>query len=194
MITRGRLSVALLAVLCLAASQLEAQVLYGSLVGNVVDQSDSAVPGAQVTVVNASTNLQRSVQADATGTYRVSALPPGTYTVRVGQAGFQDFVATEVPVTLNNVTRVNARLQLGQVQETVSVTADSAPLLQTERAEVRIRDDVEVAAEPARRAGPQLPVVVPHRSRPRSQPAPEQLGFESLAVLFLQRQRRQRLH
>lgn len=131
------------AVLMLAAVAFQArvpvsaQVLYGSLVGSVTDQSGSVVPGAKVTVVNRSTNLTRTVDADSTGNYAVPALTPGTYSVRVSQTGFQDAVTNDVPVTLNNVTRVDVRLQLGQVQEAVSVTAEATPLLQTERAEVR---------------------------------------------------------
>ena len=116
---------------------LKAQVLYGSLVGNVTDQTGAVLPGARVTVVNTSTNFTRSVTASADGIYSVSSLPPGSYTLRISQAGFQDSVTTDVPVTLNNATRVDAQLQLGQVQESVSVTAESAALLQTERAEVR---------------------------------------------------------
>ncbi len=121
----------------LVPSGLRAQVLYGSLVGNVTDQSEAAVPGARITATSEATNQIRTAIADSGGAYSLPALPPGVYTLRVSQAGFQDLVTAKVPVTQNNVTRVDAHLQVGQVQESVSVTADSAPLLQTERAEVR---------------------------------------------------------
>ncbi|MBE0659850.1 MAG: TonB-dependent receptor [Bryobacteraceae bacterium] len=132
-----RLGIVLSILAGLTGTFANAQVLYGSLVGNVTDQSGAAVPGATITVVNAQTNLSRTVTANTSGIYSVSSLPPGTYTVRVTQAGFQDSVTTDVPVTLNNATRVDAQIQLGQVQQSISVTADSAALLQTERAEVR---------------------------------------------------------
>jgi hypothetical protein len=123
--------------ICFQPVPARGQVLYGSLVGSITDQSGAVVPGAKVTVLNVQTNSSRTVDADDTGTYSVLALTPGTYSVRVSQTGFQDAVTSDIPVTLNNVTRVNVRLQLGQVQEAVQVTAESTPILQTERAEVR---------------------------------------------------------
>lgn len=136
----GRLAVVALGVaiaMLLNPLPLESQVLYGSLVGIITDQSGAVVPGARVTVTNIATNQSRTVDADNTGTYTVSALTPGTYSVRVSQSGFQDSITNDAPITINSVTRVNVKLQLGQVQEAVSVTADSTPILQTERAEVR---------------------------------------------------------
>ena len=60
----------------------------------------------------------------------------GTYMVTVKLSGFRTFTRAQVPVTLNNVTRVDVSLQVGPLSETVSVSAE-APLLQTDRAEVR---------------------------------------------------------
>ena len=136
----GKLALAVLGVaiaMLLNPLSLQSQVLYGSLVGIITDQSGAVVPGARVTVINSATNQSRTVDADSTGTYTVSALTPGNYRVRVSQSGFQDSITNDAPVTINSVTRVNVKLQLGQVQEAVSVTADATPILQTERAEVR---------------------------------------------------------
>ncbi len=118
--------------------EARAQVLYGSLVGNVTDQSGSVVPGARVTVLNQATNFTRASTTNAEGLYSFPTLPPGSYTVRVSMTGFIDFVTTDVPVTLNTTTRVSASLQLGKVEESVSVTAEATPLLQTDRAEVHM--------------------------------------------------------
>ncbi len=139
MISRRRClcGVLVVCVASLLAVSARAQVLYGSLVGNVTDQTGSAAPGATVTVLNASTNFSRSTTTDEAGAYSISALPPGVYKVRISLAGFQEQVASDVSITLNNVTRVDGRLQLGAVQETVSVTAEAVPQLQGERAEVR---------------------------------------------------------
>ncbi|MBI3470687.1 MAG: TonB-dependent receptor [Candidatus Solibacter usitatus] len=115
-----------------------AQVLYGSLVGNVADQSESAVAGAGVSVQNPSTNFTRAGFTDSTGAYSFPALPAGRYTVKISAAGFQDQITTGVSVTINSVARLDARLMVGRVQESVSVTADATALLQTERAEVRL--------------------------------------------------------
>jgi hypothetical protein len=121
-----------------SAPVTNAQVLYGSLVGNVTDQSGSVIPGAKITVQNTNTNFSRSSSTDAQGQYSFPALQAGSYTVTVTATGFQERTTTDVPITINNISRVDARLTLGSIQESVSVTADSTPLLQTERAEVRM--------------------------------------------------------
>ena len=68
-----------------------AQVLYGTLVGNVVDPTGAVVPGATVTVTQTQTALTRQAQTDSRGGYTVSTLPAGTYTVRIEAKGFKTF-------------------------------------------------------------------------------------------------------
>jgi Carboxypeptidase regulatory-like domain/TonB dependent receptor-like, beta-barrel len=133
-----RLSLLLLLIgaLCGAALPLGAQVLYGSLVGNVSDSTGAAIPGATVTVTNTGTGVTHDATSDAIGAYRFPTLQPGTYTVTVKLEGFRTFSRADVPVTLNSIARVDASLQLGQLSETVSVSGES-PILQTDRAEVR---------------------------------------------------------
>lgn len=129
--------VAALALLALSApSRLSAQVLYGSLVGNVTDATGAAIPGATVTAAHRETGASRETVSDATGGYRFPALQSGTYTITVAVSGFRTFTRSDVLLTLNNVTRVDAALQVGALSETVMVTA-SSPVMQTERAEVR---------------------------------------------------------
>jgi hypothetical protein len=118
------------------ASPAAAQVLYGSMVGNVHDSTGAALPGAAVTILHQETKLTRETVTDAAGAYTFTAVPTGTYDVTVSVAGFRTFTRPAVPVTLNNVTRVDAALQLGELAETVTVIGES-PLLQTDRAEVR---------------------------------------------------------
>ena len=119
----------------LVAQKAEAQVLYGSLVGNVKDQSGAAVPKATITAVNKGTNLTREVATDATGGYNFADLPSGNYTLKISQPGFKTFEQKEVIVSLNNVSRVDVTLQLGEISETVTVTGDTA-VLQTDTSEV----------------------------------------------------------
>ena len=119
-----------------SAALLEAQVLYGSIVGNVTDSTGAAVPGATVTIEQTETKLKRELVADAAGAYHFTAVPSGTYTITVTMDGFRSFDRRGVPVTLNSTARVDAKLEVGQLTETVSVSAES-PLLQTDRAEVR---------------------------------------------------------
>jgi hypothetical protein len=124
------------ALAALAALPAAAQILYGSMVGKITDQSGLAVPGASMSIINRGTNLSRETVADSTGNYDFPNVVPGTYSIKVTAAGFATFVKTDVPVTINNVTRIDVNLQLGAVTETVTVVGE-APQLQTDRSEVR---------------------------------------------------------
>jgi hypothetical protein len=131
-------AVAVLAIAVGAASPLPltAQVLYGSLVGNVTDETGGGVPGATVTITHRDTGVSREAVTDAGGAYRFPTIQPGTYTMTVKLEGFRTFTRSDIPITLNNVTRADAGLQVGQLTESVTVSGER-PLLQTDRAEVR---------------------------------------------------------
>jgi hypothetical protein len=113
-----------------------AQVLYGSLVGNITDDTGGALPGATVTITHTETGATHEAVTDNAGAFRFSTVQPGTYTVTVKLTGFRTFTRERVPVTLNSITRVDAPLQVGQLNENVTVSAET-PVLQTDRAEVR---------------------------------------------------------
>src|SRR3954466_1694284 len=132
---RARCSVLFLIACALVARPLHAQVLYGSIVGSVTDASGAAMPGATVTIEQTETKLTRELVTDAGGVYHFTAVPSGTYTVSVKMNGFRTF-SRSVPVTLNSVARVDIKLEIGQLTESVQVSAES-PVLQTDKAEVR---------------------------------------------------------
>lgn len=115
---------------------VEGQILYGSLVGKVSDPSGAAVAGVKVVILNKATNLSREALTDAFGSFDFPNLPTGSYDLNAGAAGFSTFVRTGVPVSINNVSRVDLTLQVGAVSETITVGSQAA-LLQTDRAEVR---------------------------------------------------------
>jgi Carboxypeptidase regulatory-like domain/TonB dependent receptor-like, beta-barrel len=128
--------VVVLAAVAASPPHAGAQVLYGSIVGNVHDSSGAILPGATVTILHEETKLTREATADSAGGYTFTAVPTGTYVVTVSLTGFRTFTRSSVPVTLNTVTRVDAALPVGEIAETVTVIGES-PLLQTDRAEVR---------------------------------------------------------
>jgi Carboxypeptidase regulatory-like domain/TonB dependent receptor len=130
------LAVLVLVLACGGLSPAWGQVLYGSIVGTVKDATGGVLPGATVTITQQETKATREVVTDAAGAYRFPTLQPGTYTVVVTMSGFRSFTRNDVPVTLNTVSRVEAALGVNQLQESVTVSADSA-VLQTDRAEVR---------------------------------------------------------
>ena len=116
---------------------VKAQVLYGSIVGEVKDASGGFIPGASVTVANKGTSLTRQEVTDETGRFSFTDLPTGLYSVRISQPGFKTFEQTEVTVSINSVSRVNASLEVGGVGETITVDAEP-PKLQTETSEVAV--------------------------------------------------------
>jgi outer membrane receptor protein involved in Fe transport len=118
------------------SAQLHAQVLSGSLIVDVRDESGAAVPGADVTITQTGTNWTRSGTTNETGTASFSTVPLGTFSVRVALSGFKESTTTDVAVTQDNVTRVRTGLAIGQLTDAVYVIANSA-VLQTERADVR---------------------------------------------------------
>lgn len=113
-----------------------AQVLYGSIVGNVTDKSNAVVAGATVRITHKATNQTRETAASPDGSFNFPTVQTGTYEITVSKVGFKTFTRSNIEVTLNNITRTDISLEVGEVSETVSVTAEAA-LLQTDRAEVR---------------------------------------------------------
>jgi hypothetical protein len=126
----------LAAVVLWSPRTIAAQALYGSLVGSVVDPADATVPGATVRVTHTGTNQSRSMETNEAGGYSFPALSVGTYEVWINKAGFQTFTQANVLLTINSVIRVNAKLQLDILAESLQVTTTTA-VLQTDRAEVR---------------------------------------------------------
>src|SRR5580692_561873 len=120
---------------------VQAQLLQGSITGNVTDASQAAVAGAKVVATEQTTNFTRDTSTNAAGVYNLPTMPPGNYTVTVTAPSFQTSTITGVRVSPEEVTRTNVVLTIGQLTQTVEVTAE-ANTLQTDRAD--IRDDVTV--------------------------------------------------
>jgi carboxypeptidase family protein len=118
---------------CLPAT-LDAQVLYGSIVGTVRDSSGAAVPGATVTITNKGTAHERTAVTSAEGVYSFTNVQAGQYDVKASLQGFKEFVKSNVPVNVNEVSRVDVALEVGALTETVTV-ASAQELLQTDKAD-----------------------------------------------------------
>jgi flavin-binding protein dodecin len=133
----GRTRPLVLAVVLLlwAAGLAHAQVLYGSITGSVRDSTGAALPGATVRAVHTATNLAREAVTNEQGVYTILNLPQGTYTVTVSLQGFREFTQQQVPVTVNQITRLDATLEVGQIAETITVTAESS-ILQTDKGSI----------------------------------------------------------
>lgn len=127
----------LVALFLLAASlcPLEAQALYGSLIGNVTDPSGAVVPNATVTATNDALGVSKTAQTNSQGQYLISDLQAGPYTVKISAPAFGTTTQTGIVIRENVQTRSDAQLKLAGVSETVSVSA-AVQQLQTDRGDV----------------------------------------------------------
>lgn len=105
-----------------------------ALRGTITDPSGAAVAGAQITVTNQATQVARATVSTGTGFYQVGELPPGVYTVAVAAKGFAASQTRDVQVLAEQPRGLNLQLTVGQVSETVTVSASTTPLLQTQNA------------------------------------------------------------
>ena len=94
--------------------------------GKVEDASGAAVGGATVTVKSIETGAARTVTTDETGNYRVLSLPVGSQEVRAEKPGFQSAVRTGINLVVGQEAVVDLKLDVGQVTQEVTVSADTA--------------------------------------------------------------------
>jgi hypothetical protein len=123
-----------IALLILHAGSAGAQTATARIEGLVTDNSRAALPGVTVTATNVGTNASRVDVTDTRGSYTITALPVGDYQVRVELTGFKPEVAP-ITLTVSQVARMDFRLLVGGVSETVTVTA-AAPLIEKATSEI----------------------------------------------------------
>jgi Carboxypeptidase regulatory-like domain len=108
---------------------------FGQISGLINDVSGFTIPGAKITITNPQTNFTRTVTSNSAGNYNFPDLPPGTYDVRAEMQGFQTEVRTSIELQVQQTARVDFKLNVGSVSDSVEVTA-STPLFNTENATV----------------------------------------------------------
>lgn len=123
--------VALLLALIVPGDSLHAQTFYGSISGVVKDPSGAVVPSVAVTVHETSTTTEYKTITNKGGSYRVSFLKPGGYTVRFGKDGFAQYVTDVLNIVLNQELVVDGTLQLGTAAEVVTVSGAATSLNDT---------------------------------------------------------------
>jgi trimeric autotransporter adhesin len=107
-----------------------AQTFQGTLRGRIVDPGGASVQGTKVTITDEATNVARSTITNDDGEYVFTSLTPATYTLATSAPGFKSLERKGLAISTQAVVAVDLTLELGQVSESVNVTAD-AVVLQT---------------------------------------------------------------
>ena len=107
-------------------------MLFREATGRCTDSSNAAVPTANVTVTNLETGVQLSTETNTVGYYNLTNLTLGRYQLDVVGKGFRPYRQTSVEVTIGSVVRLDVQLEVGGVQEAVTVH-DVAPLVRDDK-------------------------------------------------------------
>ena len=102
----------------------------GALTGTITDPSGGAVPDAAIKVVNVATGDTQDAVSQANGSYKASLLLPGTYRIEVSKTGFKTEVLTGISVAVTETRTTNIKLEVGEINQSVTVSAQ-ADILQT---------------------------------------------------------------
>ena len=116
-------------VMLVAAAPANAQTSDGRIVGIILDSSGAAVPGARVSARNVETGVEHTAQSNAEGNYLLYPLRPGVYDITAEARGFSAERIAGVRVEVGMVLTRDIRLKVGSQQETVTVSAEAAPVV-----------------------------------------------------------------
>ncbi|MFN7933968.1 MAG: TonB-dependent receptor [Bryobacteraceae bacterium] len=125
---------------------LLAQSERGNITGTITDPTGAPVAGASVSIIQRETNATSKATTTDSGEYNILNLPPGAYRVVVSAQGFKQFVRPNVVLATSGTIRADAQLQLGQVSETIEVTAEVSRI-QTDDAKVTTQVDNKLVDE-----------------------------------------------
>jgi hypothetical protein len=114
------------------SAMAQAGVATAEIKGRVSDPNGAVVAGATVTATDSEKGTSRSATTDAEGEYRLLALPPGTYQLRVQATGFSSQQVNAIQVTVGQIADQNFSLRIGDTTAIVEVTADT-PVIETDR-------------------------------------------------------------
>src|SRR5262249_17251178 len=133
--TIRRLSPLPIALVCLFAVAAAQELTTGSVVGVVREESGSVVSGASITVTNRATGAHRAVTSSEAGEFSIPGLAPALYDIKVERQGFRSYLVEGLELKINQVARLEIRLQVGALTESVTVTGGAA-LLETDTSAV----------------------------------------------------------
>jgi Carboxypeptidase regulatory-like domain len=133
--TRTRCALVVIMLSGLSAPALRAQAIYGSIYGQVTDQTGAVVPNATITVTDESKNTSVQVTSSDQGEYLVEHLIPDLYDIKATATGFQTQENKGIQISADTSPKIDLKLQIGASTQTVEVTSE-LPQLKTDRADV----------------------------------------------------------
>jgi hypothetical protein len=121
----------------------------GTITGTVTDAQDALVPGAVVTLSNLEQGAGRQAISNRQGIYEFEFLEPGHYQVTASRSGFRHVVKTDLVLTVGQTMRIDFTLQLGDVNQSISVSDTRSQMLETDSSEVsQVINSTQVADLP----------------------------------------------
>ncbi|MCC6862981.1 MAG: TonB-dependent receptor, partial [Bryobacterales bacterium] len=132
----------------LSVSTAAAQTAAGVITGSITDSSGASVAGARVSLTHQETNQNRDLLSNSEGIYEFRALPRGLYSLAVEKPGFKKEEIKTLQLTVAETLRVDVRLELGQVTESVTVEASPAQIQASEASLAQVIDEKRVRELP----------------------------------------------
>jgi trimeric autotransporter adhesin len=122
-------------IFCLLLSHAAMAQTYQGGVRGAVRDADGVVPGAEVTLINEDTGLERTTISNEVGEYAFPNVLPGVYSIRAALAGFKTYESRGVKIGTQEFLTIDLRLQIGEVREAISVTGET-PVIDSTTASV----------------------------------------------------------
>src|SRR5258708_22186821 len=130
----ARVLVVVFLVFGLLANASHAQSTNAAVGGQITDEQGRVVPGVTVALTNLNTGVTYDARTNGDGFYNAPSLPPGIYRANVTKDGFKSIVKGDIELHVQDQASVNFQLQIGSVNETVTVEAGGPGIKTTEAA------------------------------------------------------------
>src|SRR2546429_466592 len=142
------LTVVITSLAAAASAAAQSQITTAVIDGTVVDASGAVLPGVEVEIRNADTNLTRTLTTDREGRFVALQLPPGRYTITLKLSGFATVVQEGVVVTVGETVRLSPTMKLSGIAETVTVTTVTPAVQTTRTAAASTLDETTIETTP----------------------------------------------
>ncbi|PYQ90345.1 MAG: TonB-dependent receptor [Acidobacteria bacterium] len=142
------LTVVIISLAAAASAAAQSQITTAVIDGTVVDASGAVLPGVEVEIRNADTNLTRTLTTDREGRFVALQLPPGRYTITLKLSGFATVVQEGVIVTVGETVRLSPTMKLSGIAETVTVTTTSPAVETTRTTAASTLDETTIESTP----------------------------------------------